>query len=329
MADIAKIKPSITHHFESIGDFYICSMNVGQYLELSKSFDDVDETNSSDILEFCFSKMAYKDADCEHPLEREIIDKVTQNELVCLFDELIENGNLIHFSPDKLSDDLKKRYEEGGEEWPPELRIAFILLYGVIAPLTKRGELLLGSRRNILGSLGSPAATALGKSLAASSALGRHIESIQKFTKPLAQIGDAFKCTNAVFAESMRPPKSLLSDIDFSALRNPVLDTNEKLDEFKKQMQLIGETSIATSNVINQLNETVMAFLLDFKEAADKTNKSSGLMLKIAVGSLVLTCLLSLASLGVAIMSYRDSNMSTEEITSKTNVITEYGIDKK
>jgi hypothetical protein len=317
MADITKIKPSIAHHFESIGDFYICSMSFGQYLELSKLFVDVDDTNSPDILKFCFSKMAYEDADCELSLDNETIDKVTLGELIQLFDELIEKSSLISFSKDMLTDDLKLQYEGGEKTWPPEERIAFILRHGVIAPLTKTGEKIFSSYKNLINSFSKPFTTAFGQSMAASSVLGKQIEAMKKQTIPIDEIRTAlYPFHDDDDKEYQSPLSRALPEIDPSAFRNPIHDTNDKLDEFNSQIQIINETSIATATVINQLNETVMAFLLDFKEAADKTNRSSGLMLKIAVFSLVLTCVFSLASLGVAIMSYRDSDKTTDRLAS-------------
>ena len=151
--------------------------------------------------------------------------------------------------------------------------------------------------RELAEGLKSPVSKAVRDSLAASEKLRNDMMSLEKLAPPMAFQNQMDSFTKLNKLEPHPSPYPDSSDFRLPEIPpNPTYETNKKIEESNELLKEMSKVALSTSSVIDQLNDTVLKFLIGFDKASEKATKTSNRMMWIALFTLAATCFFSLAS---------------------------------
>lgn len=298
-------------NFESIGDFYVLDMTIGDGLKVLEKFPQFLRKDAIEGLKLYLSLVAYVDEECTASLSKAQLSKVTTEELCSHFTKQIEKDDFSWFNVYDLEESELETHQSLLADGSSEEHLYYILHNSIPLGKSKHLATLTGISDSVLKGFGSSVTDAFTKSFMASNQLTQQIDRLDKLTGgPVARmINDFHKAdtVGSVFKRRELEPTPLPQ-----LPVHPAHKTNEKLEGLNERIEEMNQLALSTSKVIGQLNETVLEFLLGFTKVAKGSTRTTTIMIAIAMVGLVI-------SSGFSVASYFGSKSDTQNLNIMTD----------
>jgi len=189
---VLRITPPQKRHFESVGDFYVLHMTVGDGLKVLEKFPEYQRGDAIEGLRLFFSLVSYTDEECSTHLSNAQLSKVTTEELRLHFTKQIEEDDQYWFNVQDIEESELETHQTLLDEASPEEHLYYTLYNNIPLGKSKHLSMLTGINDSILKGFGSSVTDSFAKSFMFSDQLNKQLALMDKVTKPFAHLAGKF-----------------------------------------------------------------------------------------------------------------------------------------